>query len=477
MLAVTSTGREADDLAAALRCLLPPDSVALYPGWETLPHERLSPGADTVGQRLAVLRRLAHPSRRRPDDRPAVGRRGAGALGAAAAGARPRRADAGRAARRRHRPRLRDDRRATWSGRLRPGRAGRAARRVRRPRRHPRRVPADRAAPAAGRVLGRGRRGDPLLQGRRPALARGRAARAVGAAVPRAAADRRRAGPRGQARGRASRSWPRCSTRSAAARRSRAWRRSRPSWSTTCGWCCTSCRPARTSSCATPSGSAPARPNWCARRPSSSTRRGPRPPAADGRRSISARRRCGSSPTCVADAARDRPAVVVDHARSAATGDDTVASAFEPAPMYHGDTDAALHDLRGWMRAGWQAVLVFEGHGSAERAVERLASAEIAGPVRHRGQRGAARRAGHDRPPRRRADRAVAVAGVPVRVRPDRPARGAGARQRPDAVAAAQRDRPARRSSRATTSCTSSTASAATSRWCAARSTAASAST
>ncbi len=62
VLAVTSTGREADDLVAALRCLLPPDEIALYPGWETLPHERLSPRADTVGQRLAVLRRLAHPS-------------------------------------------------------------------------------------------------------------------------------------------------------------------------------------------------------------------------------------------------------------------------------------------------------------------------------------------------------------------------------------------------------------------------------
>ena len=62
VLAVTSTGREAEDLAAALRCVLPPDQVAVYPGWETLPHERLSPRADTVGQRLAVLRRLAHPS-------------------------------------------------------------------------------------------------------------------------------------------------------------------------------------------------------------------------------------------------------------------------------------------------------------------------------------------------------------------------------------------------------------------------------
>jgi transcription-repair coupling factor (superfamily II helicase) len=69
VLAVTSGAREGDDLAAALRCLLPPDQVALYPGWETLPHERLSPRADTVGQRLAVLRRLAHPSA----DDPAAG--------------------------------------------------------------------------------------------------------------------------------------------------------------------------------------------------------------------------------------------------------------------------------------------------------------------------------------------------------------------------------------------------------------------
>ncbi|WP_298273876.1 hypothetical protein, partial [uncultured Bradyrhizobium sp.] len=31
------------------------------PSWETLPHERLSPRSDTVGRRLAVLRRLRHP--------------------------------------------------------------------------------------------------------------------------------------------------------------------------------------------------------------------------------------------------------------------------------------------------------------------------------------------------------------------------------------------------------------------------------
>src|SRR5690606_25166104 len=41
--------------------LLPPAQVAVYPAWETLPHERLSPRSDTVGRRLAVLRQLAHP--------------------------------------------------------------------------------------------------------------------------------------------------------------------------------------------------------------------------------------------------------------------------------------------------------------------------------------------------------------------------------------------------------------------------------
>src|SRR5215813_526296 len=62
LLAVTATAREAEDLAAGLGSFLPPDSVAFFPGWETLPHERLSPRSDTVGQRLAVLRRLAHPA-------------------------------------------------------------------------------------------------------------------------------------------------------------------------------------------------------------------------------------------------------------------------------------------------------------------------------------------------------------------------------------------------------------------------------
>ena len=60
LLVVTATGREADDLTVELEEILGA-AVAQFPSWETLPHERLSPGADTVGRRLEVLRRLAHP--------------------------------------------------------------------------------------------------------------------------------------------------------------------------------------------------------------------------------------------------------------------------------------------------------------------------------------------------------------------------------------------------------------------------------
>ena len=58
ILLVTSTFREAEATAAEISGLLGEDAVAYYPAWETLPHERLSPRADTVGRRLAVLRRL-----------------------------------------------------------------------------------------------------------------------------------------------------------------------------------------------------------------------------------------------------------------------------------------------------------------------------------------------------------------------------------------------------------------------------------
>ncbi|GAT08295.1 transcription-repair coupling factor [Mycolicibacterium novocastrense] len=60
LVVVTATGREADDLTAELRGVFG-ETVAMFPSWETLPHERLSPGVDTVGARLMLLRRLTHP--------------------------------------------------------------------------------------------------------------------------------------------------------------------------------------------------------------------------------------------------------------------------------------------------------------------------------------------------------------------------------------------------------------------------------
>lgn len=61
---VTATGRDAEAAADALRGWT--DGVAVFPSWETLPHERLSPQADTMARRVAVLRRLAHPDPRDP---------------------------------------------------------------------------------------------------------------------------------------------------------------------------------------------------------------------------------------------------------------------------------------------------------------------------------------------------------------------------------------------------------------------------
>ena len=66
VLAVTATNREAEDLFAALHSLIDGDAAVQFPSWETLPHERLSPGADVVGQRLSALRRLVHPEDGRP---------------------------------------------------------------------------------------------------------------------------------------------------------------------------------------------------------------------------------------------------------------------------------------------------------------------------------------------------------------------------------------------------------------------------
>ena len=66
VLFITASDRSADSLAAALRDFVDPQTVAVFPAWETLPHERLSPSSDTIGARMALLRRLAHPGQSVP---------------------------------------------------------------------------------------------------------------------------------------------------------------------------------------------------------------------------------------------------------------------------------------------------------------------------------------------------------------------------------------------------------------------------
>ena len=62
MLAVP-TSTEAERLAHDLAAFLGDDRVELFPAWETLPFERVSPGVETMGRRLRVLWRLRDPER------------------------------------------------------------------------------------------------------------------------------------------------------------------------------------------------------------------------------------------------------------------------------------------------------------------------------------------------------------------------------------------------------------------------------
>ena len=67
VLACVPTTAEAERLAADLATFLGPDQVELFPAWETLPFERVSPAVETMGQRLRTMWRL-----REPENHPAV---------------------------------------------------------------------------------------------------------------------------------------------------------------------------------------------------------------------------------------------------------------------------------------------------------------------------------------------------------------------------------------------------------------------
>ena len=58
-LIVAATGREAEDVGAALKAFDSEAELLEFPSWETLPHERLSPSPETVGTRVKTLQRLA----------------------------------------------------------------------------------------------------------------------------------------------------------------------------------------------------------------------------------------------------------------------------------------------------------------------------------------------------------------------------------------------------------------------------------
>ncbi|MBC7725315.1 MAG: DEAD/DEAH box helicase, partial [Burkholderiaceae bacterium] len=58
LFVIVATGRDSESLRAALPSVMPDAEIIEFPAWETLPHERLSPSAETVGKRIHALRRL-----------------------------------------------------------------------------------------------------------------------------------------------------------------------------------------------------------------------------------------------------------------------------------------------------------------------------------------------------------------------------------------------------------------------------------
>ncbi len=63
LLVACPTGTMARQLHDDLGQFLDEDELVLFPGWETLPFERVSPNVETMGQRLDVLWRLRDPAR------------------------------------------------------------------------------------------------------------------------------------------------------------------------------------------------------------------------------------------------------------------------------------------------------------------------------------------------------------------------------------------------------------------------------
>ena len=58
LFAIVATGRDSESLRSAMASVMPSAEILEFPAWETLPHERLSPSAETIGKRIHALRRM-----------------------------------------------------------------------------------------------------------------------------------------------------------------------------------------------------------------------------------------------------------------------------------------------------------------------------------------------------------------------------------------------------------------------------------
>jgi transcription-repair coupling factor (superfamily II helicase) len=63
LVVAVPTSTEAERVAHDLRAFLGADHVDVFPAWETLPFERVSPSVDTMGRRLRAMWRLRDPER------------------------------------------------------------------------------------------------------------------------------------------------------------------------------------------------------------------------------------------------------------------------------------------------------------------------------------------------------------------------------------------------------------------------------
>lgn len=65
MLVVASSDREMETLAAQLGIFTPQAEVLIFPAWDCLPYDRISPRQQIMAQRMATVARLLHPQQRR----------------------------------------------------------------------------------------------------------------------------------------------------------------------------------------------------------------------------------------------------------------------------------------------------------------------------------------------------------------------------------------------------------------------------